>query len=863
MIRLATFLLLTFLFIHTPLHTQNTNTGTIVSAIVVQDNNINGGGFQSDVTITEDGMTVYSSADVSGIFKSTDGGLRFENINEGLETSKVASLAITPDNDQILYAGTGNQGNSGGLFRSCNGGESWELTADGDSALFSGNHSNDNDPVPDGHPRSNGDLIVIDAGMESTSYMDDIVIAGTYKDGVVIFEQGGDLKKADVLGSGFVRSVANHADVPNIVYAAVQFEDSSLNGIYRIDYTDLSNVNETLVFPTLRPEGLTMLGNGHVFGAIGKEGIVKFNGSNWSIINSDQWIDNGFREWTAVCGYLKGNTDVIYAGLNNLGGNGNGTNYSTIWRKIGGQDWVPLVDVNSNVSDIVYGQSYPWWFRIDAFQQAGLGRKNSIISSIDVALGDFDQFVSDDIIYVSGRGGIWKSPRRDEMWQPAVYNMQATSNNGVAVNPNDPTQVALSNTDYVVLETSNRFEDDAMTRDKPLNAESKGFDVIFDVVSNEVIVGVGDRDNNRAGNVFVKDAGMLGDGCNSCWLNTDVEEASDGGRVRAITYGYHNGNSNTSQTILAAVENEGVYRYHNGQWTESDMMDIKNTKGSNFVWPDKANSGTVYLLDLSSGLHRSTNGGQNWSNLWPSMNFNNNDFFNSGYITADENDPETLYISIQGRSNSPIGLSHKVYRMSNAATVNTFGSPLIDNKIVDIALHSGNSIIKRPGPLVFGLDGKLWLTQQQNSQNSIDAALFVMENPKSDLFFTDLTTKKYRNVATQPNAIDVANDGYVYIAQNGIGLVKIQYASGQANIQLSPTCIEVLTDPSNNLYTVSGILPSYTIEILDALGTVHSTLCNENSAVSFDINTLSSGTYVIRVSDPNNNLLHVEQIIKF
>ena len=43
----------------------------------------------------------------------------------------------------------------------------------------------------------------------------------------------------------------------------------------------------------------------------------------------------------------------------------------------------------------------------------------------------------------------------------------------------------------------------------------------------------------------------------------------------------------TSQTILAVVEGEGVYRYHNNNWVKSTGIAIpENTERSNFVWPD-------------------------------------------------------------------------------------------------------------------------------------------------------------------------------------------------------------------------------------------------------------------------------------
>ena len=144
--------------------------GTPVTSINVVENNVSGGGFQGDVTITDDGLTIYSSGDVAGISKSIDGGLSYVNINQGLRSPQVASLAITPDNDQVLYAGTGNQGGSGGLFRSIDGGDTWALTDDGDKAQFAGNHSADADPVPNGHPRSNGDLIVVANGSNAATF---------------------------------------------------------------------------------------------------------------------------------------------------------------------------------------------------------------------------------------------------------------------------------------------------------------------------------------------------------------------------------------------------------------------------------------------------------------------------------------------------------------------------------------------------------------------------------------------------------------------------------------------------------------------------------------------------------------------
>jgi photosystem II stability/assembly factor-like uncharacterized protein len=64
----------------------------------------------------------------SGIIKTTDGGATWQFMNQGLTAFSISRLAINPDNTQILYAGANlyDYVQEGGLFRSTNGGMSWE-----------------------------------------------------------------------------------------------------------------------------------------------------------------------------------------------------------------------------------------------------------------------------------------------------------------------------------------------------------------------------------------------------------------------------------------------------------------------------------------------------------------------------------------------------------------------------------------------------------------------------------------------------------------------------------------------------------------------------------------------------------------
>jgi photosystem II stability/assembly factor-like uncharacterized protein len=71
----------------------------------------------------QDSATVYVGQfmeDTSALFKTVDGGATWNRLNSGLDGSYAASLAIDPHNPSVLYVATGK-----GVFRSTDGGENW------------------------------------------------------------------------------------------------------------------------------------------------------------------------------------------------------------------------------------------------------------------------------------------------------------------------------------------------------------------------------------------------------------------------------------------------------------------------------------------------------------------------------------------------------------------------------------------------------------------------------------------------------------------------------------------------------------------------------------------------------------------
>ncbi|MBI3995128.1 MAG: hypothetical protein HY349_04020, partial [Nitrospirae bacterium] len=74
----------------------------------------------------KDPETILAATTV-GFFKTTDGGLMWEELhNKGLDSVYVVSAALDPNDTNILYGGT-----SGGVYKTTNGGLSWSLVSSG------------------------------------------------------------------------------------------------------------------------------------------------------------------------------------------------------------------------------------------------------------------------------------------------------------------------------------------------------------------------------------------------------------------------------------------------------------------------------------------------------------------------------------------------------------------------------------------------------------------------------------------------------------------------------------------------------------------------------------------------------------
>ena len=89
-----------------------------VSKLIIDPNNNN------VFYATTQGATEYTDkvGDGAGVFKSTDRGNNWTQINNGLNSLETNVLAVDPNDSDVLYLGTDDDG----IYKSINGGENWE-----------------------------------------------------------------------------------------------------------------------------------------------------------------------------------------------------------------------------------------------------------------------------------------------------------------------------------------------------------------------------------------------------------------------------------------------------------------------------------------------------------------------------------------------------------------------------------------------------------------------------------------------------------------------------------------------------------------------------------------------------------------
>jgi photosystem II stability/assembly factor-like uncharacterized protein len=224
-----------------------------------------------------------------GLFKSTNGGGSWASASNGLPSNyNISSLAVNPSTPSILYAGVASSGTTAGIYKSTNGGDSWIAASTG---------------LPTSGPNS----IAVDPVNSDTVYTGFYSTHGIYKS-----VNGGSLWKpvnSGLPASPQIMTLVIDTDTPSTLYAGLLG-----GGVYKSTDSGLSwsEINTGLTnlqiqHLLINPQAPNILFAGTFDGVFSSVN----GGATWVPVNTGLIYN---RVYSLAIDPL--NTDIIYAGTN-------------------------------------------------------------------------------------------------------------------------------------------------------------------------------------------------------------------------------------------------------------------------------------------------------------------------------------------------------------------------------------------------------------------------------------------------------------------------------------------------------------------------------------------------------------------
>ncbi len=779
---------------------------------------------------------VYIGGDIEGIFKTTDGGLTWKNINANLGTDYkdrgnyfIQEIVVAPNDASFntVYICTLD-----GLFKTTDGGESWHL-------VYPQNPSTEDDFIPVSY-------FTID------------------KDNPNVFWAGIGEAHASLAGKGKLLKSTDAGLTWNEIIVTAQ--PAVIHGIF-IDPT--SNVNNRTIYTSTN------------FGMFKSTD----NGTTWVQKN------NGFphNELRRLDGAVFDNTLNLYVSLTTMGisGDPNSFNGGIYKSTNGGDSWL---DISSNLPKYQASDSlfyFYWKFSLDktkkgviytattrgwpeeglaGFEDWGVYKTtddgqtwNDMSSNFSngwLSPPFFDEkhaFVLDvapsnpDIIYW---GLVWmqKSTDGGNSWNQ-IFTQQTASGwkttglgflaaEGIGFDPNDPNLVYLAYDDFGIFRS-----DDAANSFFPLDPRQEpydGFDAAKDVAIDPV-----NGDIYLSRYEGLANATQFGFSLGQVWKSTDKgiswTSASVGlpnGRPKLIID--PNSGSPGNRTLYCASFHNGIYKSTNSGDTWAQINSGLGTDAST-VWEitiDPNNSNILYAgtnaMGAGGALYKSSDAGNNWNKLSSFPTFD---------IFVIKIDKSTGNIFVGATDNYDYNSDGGLFKSSDEG--NTWTKIFDNSRPADVEIDPGN-------PNNIYVMAPAWFLFNSTFQPGI---FFSSDGGSSWANITDnlghLAGKFIKLNPHNPNQLFLGSDGGDVWVRDNVTSVTIN--------DVIPTDFSLLQNypnPFNPSTTISYQIPyqsKVTLKIYDVLGREAKTLVNEeqpagNYKVNFDASRLASGVYFYRIT---------------
>jgi photosystem II stability/assembly factor-like uncharacterized protein len=387
---------------------------------------------ESVIVDPSDTSTVYALTLVDGLFKSSDHGLTWIEIDRGLERALVDSLALDASNTSVLYAGT----DGSGAFKSTDGGLTWNAINNGLEKQMG--------------PSDTLCVMGLDIDPADTS----VVYAWTCSGLAKTIDGGMNWKGIDS-GLRYYGSATSFAVDPSnasVLYAFLPqsptWEDIGLfkstdGGLHWTEISDAFAAEEYVGPFVIDPSNTSTM-----YAGIGSGGISKSidGGLSWHAVNYGLNVKE-----TAICSLAVDptNTSVIYAG-NAAHGGFKSTDAGSTWTAFGsGLDeagamfTIAMDPSNTTVLYAGVGTFTSADVETGVFKSADAG---STWTAVNSGLGEFTNVISlaidpthSTVIYAGTLvGGVFRSADAGGHWQ-SLTGLATHSVVCLAIDPVNPT----------------------------------------------------------------------------------------------------------------------------------------------------------------------------------------------------------------------------------------------------------------------------------------------------------------------------------------------------------------------------------------------------------------------------------------
>lgn len=199
-----------------------------------------------------------------------------------------------------------------------------------------------------------------------------------------------------------------------------------------------------------------------------------------------------------------------------------------------------------------------------------------------------------------------------------------------------------------------------------------------------------------------------------------------------------------------------------------------------------------------------------------------------------------------------------------------------DNEFSNNIIYLANDLTEvnvggNTAPNSFTLTNNLWYNAS-SSNWSPDLPVLDSNQIIADPLFSNASGEEFSLLQNSPAIAsgqsfigpDTDFNGNSFNVPPSIGAFEGQSVlMANPHIELDLNCIDILSNPVTDSFTINGLLGDYSLEIVDLNGNVHTTVSNLGNSRTIDMSDLPSGIWLIKIVQLSNNALCVEQIIKY